>query len=538
MNAPLENRTRHALTCALFATAVTALAAGPALEYSRIYYEHAAYHFDSSAYRWGAVATYRSLQSHGLGAALAGALHGKDSLDVVLRLLVAPSSLTQLYGHLVVALPFLWLFLFLLAGLVLDRTGSAPLALLACTPILAFPLVYRPYLGLADCLPETSAIGLMGTALVCWLRSDGLTKRIWAAGCGLSLGLLVWQRTVWAFYVVLVLIPPVVVALVRPRMAGRNVAGLAALLTPLALLGGALWAVQGTMLYRYYAVVGYGYASPWRVLERLYGFCTFLGVPGIPLLLGAAVALAALWPPGERERYGVTTAAWFMVGMPLAVVASRAVYVGFVWLWIPPLMLLPAVLLGAGRGIRSQVAVGLLATISLSMVGYAHARIANEPIDWLETKQRPLFDAVIQALPARPLRIQFLVNEWDLLFLNQAYFDAGRRGWDAGPALVSQHDSYYTASFGSRGPEEIAQMLAHTLEGSQEMWVVGYCNPAAIDRTESIVRDGPTIARPTLRLLNEHVAKSEAWQRWRRLYLRPIGCVTVYRYVPGRVSAP
>jgi hypothetical protein len=482
------------------------------------------------------VETYRNLELGGLSVALAGALTLKDPLDICLRVLTASPSLTQRYGHLVTALPFLGLFLFLLTGFVLARTGSTPLALLACTPILAFPLVYRPHLGLADCLPEAAAAGLLGTALICWMRAESLTRRVWAAACGLSLGLLVWQRTTWAVFAVLLFIPPAVFAFVRPRVAVRQVAaGLVFMVAPLALLGGTLFALQGAWLYRYYAGAGYGYASSWRVFKFLYTLCTFLGLPGIPLLLGAALGLRFLWPPSGRGNRDVVTAAWFVAGLPLVVAACRAQYAGFVWLWIPPLMLLPAALMGGERGLRQQVAVALLATTSLGAIHSAHARVANEPIHsiWL----RPFFDALIEALPARPLRIQLLINEWDLLFLNQAFFDARRRQWDTGPALVSQHDSYYLGTFGSRPPEEIAQILAQSLEGREEMWVVGYCDPTDIDRTESLKSDGPTIARPTLRLLNEHVAQSEAWQPWRRLWMRPVGCVTLYRYVPGRTWA-
>jgi hypothetical protein len=520
----------------LLATAVTALAAGSAVEYSRIYHRYAAYHFDSVGYRWGAVETYRNLELRGLRVALAGALTLKDPLDICLRVLIASPSLTQRYGHLVTALPFLWLFLFLLAGFAFARTGSTPLTLLACTPILAFPLVYRPHLGLADCLPEAAAAGLLGTALVCWLCAESLTRRGWAAACGLSLGLLVWQRTTCAVFAVLLFIPPAVFAFVRPRVAVRQVAaGLVVMIAPLALLGGTLCAFQGAWLYRYYARAGYGYAPPWPVLKFLYTLCTFVGLPGILLLLGAALGMCFLWPPNGRGNRDAVTAAWFVAGLPLVVAACRAQYAGFVWLWIPPLMLLPAALMGEGRGIRQSVAVAVLATTSLGAIHGAHARVANEPIRliWL----RPFFDVLIEALPARPLRIQLLINEWDLLFLNQAFFDARRREWDTGPALVSQHDSYYRGTFGSRSPEEIAQILAQSLEGREEMWVLGYCDPTDIKRTQTIKSDGPTIARPTLRLLNEHVAQSEAWQPLRRLWIRPVGCVTLYRYLPGRTWA-
>src|SRR5260221_3390602 len=225
-SAHVRDRVQRAALSTLVAGVVVALAVVPAVEYSRCYHQQAAYHWDAAGYRWGAVETYRALRARGVVPVVGGLLRGaKDSLDVSLRVITVPKSLTHRYGHLVTAVPILWLFLFLLASYVLGRTGSAPLALLACTPVLTFPLLYRPYLGLADCLPETSAVGLLGTALVCWLRSERLSNWRWASACGLALGLLAWQRTVWVIFAAPVFFPLTAVALLPPPAGRRGVWG-------------------------------------------------------------------------------------------------------------------------------------------------------------------------------------------------------------------------------------------------------------------------------------------------------------------------
>lgn len=119
-----ESGKRYLVVSFVAATAVMILAIVPAVEYSRTYHRQAAYHFDSASYRWQAVDAFRELQSRGLGASVGRILRRKDALDQLLRLLVMPRSLTLRYGHLFIALPFLWLFLFLLSGYVLNRTGS------------------------------------------------------------------------------------------------------------------------------------------------------------------------------------------------------------------------------------------------------------------------------------------------------------------------------------------------------------------------------------------------------------------------------
>lgn len=547
---------RNLFASFVIATAVTILAAIPAAEYSRTYHKQAAYHFDSASYRWQAVDLFRELQARGLAVSFRRAFHRKDALDQSLRLLIVPWSLTLRYGHLFVALPFLWLFLFLLSGYVLEPSGSPFLALLACTSILAFPQLYQPRLGLADDLPETTAAWLLGTAVACWIRAEGLTRWRWAAACGLFLGLLAMQRTVAAVFALLLFVPPVVVALLRRRAAWpKAAAALAAMLIPLGLLGGTLAVLQRATLYRYYSVLTYSYANFWAVLRYEFEISPVATMPGILLVFGAALPASLLWP--LRGRVGeVITALWFVVGLPLVVAAFSSLYAGFVWLWMGLLAVLLASLVRAGPGDRHRAAVVLLAMATAVSTAVAHVSVAREPVASAAIQLRRRADALIAALPAepRPLRLQLLIDDSELLLLNQAFFDAGREGWYKGPALVSQHDSFYRAQFGSQSPEEIAQRLASALEGgvkskilsqvgggwfgsadeSPDTWVVGYCDPAAIENESSFLTDGMTLARPTMKLLNEHVARSKAWQSQRRLEVPGVGCVTIYRHVSSQ----
>jgi hypothetical protein len=306
------------------------------------------------------------------------------------------------------------------------------------------------------------------------------------------------------------------------------------MLAPVAASGLGLAAAQAATLYRYYAVAGYGYQAPAEVLRFLLDFAGSWALPGVLLCLGAALAAGPLRAPGQGEPGAAWTAAWFVVGLPLAVAGSRAVYAGFVWCWIPALMLLPAALAGGGRGWRANVAATVLAAGTSAALPFAHASVVKEPVPQVWLEARPFFDAVIRSLPERPLRVQLLVNEWDVLLQNQAFFDAGRRGWSRGPALISQHDSYYRERFGALPPEEIARLLAEALEGGEEMWAVAYCDSEAVERTPTLISDGPHVALPTLRLLNEHVRTSPDWLAVRTIDMAPTGCVTLYRYQPGR----
>lgn len=505
----------------ILALLVTAAAGWLAVSMSRQYYLVAPYHFDSASYRASAVTFAKMRASEGLRAAWNAAWQTKDPLDVSLRVLFAPGSLLHPYGHLVVLLPAMAIFLFLLAQTVEERTGSAFWAITIVAFLFSFPLVYAPLLGIADYTKDGLATWLLGIAALAWLRSDDLSRRGWTVVAGVSFGLLACQRVVAAFYAGLLFAPLAAIAFRRlARAHGTRLAivRIFQLAIPCLAIAGAVIAAQGSSLYQYYTVRGYDYASPVAVASYLFTgwrsgpFLQALATVGIAFVFLLLIGRQRFWR--QETRRPLLESAWLIVGLPLVVMASQALYHGFQALWTPLLLVGLAICVPAGTQRVRLLAVGLLA---IAVVGGAYQYRTSTPLAGRNASAispaRALFTRlgdVISHQP-EPRRYALLFDEVGSLFRNQARFDAGVP-LDQEVVRISIHDTYYVADFGAATPEDIVEQKRQILESEPGTIAVATCNYREAGRQRPFLNDGQRIAAPVAELLARYLHESSGWR--------------------------
>ncbi len=318
-----------------------------AVNLSEEYYAAAPYHYDSAAYRVEALKTYAQFTSQGIGPTLISLGQSKDSLDLIFRLLLAPASLQQPYGHLLVLLPFMGFFMFLTGWYVFNRTSSLLLGMTIVVAPLVFPLMYAPYTGIADYWKDNLATWLLGSLMVTWLLSHHLKRRSWAALAGFLLGLIIMQRAVVGVYAGLLLGPLFLWAMYkRIKQDGLKQACFRAgfFIGPAVTFAGLIAGLQGQQLYRYYFIAGYSYGTPLQVVEYLRSVLAFkLGFS--PVVVGGLALLCLLLArPWQKGGAAVLTAAWPVVGLPAVIIATSSFYHSFPTLWMVLLVVLLATL--------------------------------------------------------------------------------------------------------------------------------------------------------------------------------------------------
>lgn len=180
---------------------------------SKAYYAEALYHYDSAVYRAQAVQVYDQYKADGRWHTFIQTLRQKDALDVSLRVLVVPGTLLYRYGHMVVLMPFMILYVALLVYYVQKSSGSWLLGL-ACTSFLfTFSFVFDVYWGIADYWKDNLSTWMFGASVLAFILADKLNDWKFVILSSTLLGFIVVQRTVNAVYAAFLFVPLVVWAL-------------------------------------------------------------------------------------------------------------------------------------------------------------------------------------------------------------------------------------------------------------------------------------------------------------------------------------
>jgi hypothetical protein len=513
-----------------------------AVKLSRQYYAVAPYHYDSATYRMQAVRFHESLEAHGIASALVQSLQTKDSLDISLRLVLTPQFLLHPYGHMVVLLPFMSVFIFLVIWYVFTRTNSLLLSLAAVAFLFTFPLMYSPSAapivgGIADYEKDNLATWLIGSAVMAWLLSSTLTRRHWSFFCGLFLGLLVMQRAVAAVYAATIFLPLVLWATYqRVRSDGIKLAliRIGSFAIPAALLGSLLIIVQWRQLYNYYFVVGYSYGTPVLVARYLlYGLRNVSVAPFVLVVCGAylfCLISISLW---KQQRGDIIVAGWFVFALPLIISITSAFYFGFYPIWIVLLIVLLATLIPRTLGANISVfALALLLVASTSSaiqyhISFNRARALAESLATTRLFYQDLAH-VITAQP-EPSNYGLLFDEVDFPFLNQVFSDKGVL-LNPTAVFMSIHDSYYRAAFGDLSAQQIADINIRSLEQRTGALAVAYCEPRDILKQPNFLENNRDLLAAHVAIaMNDYLLHSPAWKAIRKLS-SPYGCLYVYQH--------
>lgn len=167
------------------------------------YLRNYGYFFDPASYYQHNIDLYRLYQQSGLGSALSYEIqhNSRFPFRTIPYLLFAPQQLVTNFGHMWSEMPFVWLFLYMYAGTLYQRTKSLCFALAASSIFLGVPYLYDPTLGIAGFwLDFTSAcaLGCAALSLVAYHRSRNIG---WMLAFGALASVAALSRFSSSFYV-------------------------------------------------------------------------------------------------------------------------------------------------------------------------------------------------------------------------------------------------------------------------------------------------------------------------------------------------
>jgi hypothetical protein len=512
-----------------------------AINLSRDYHAGATYHYDSAAYRLHAIETHDTLLSGGKVSAVAKALREKDGLDIVIRLLLAPNALLQPYGHMVVLIPFMAIFVFLLSWYVFDRSGSFWLSIAVIPCVYMFPFLYNPFMGMADYWKDNLAMWLLGSAAVSWMLSDHWMRWSWGTISSVFLGLLVMQRTVASVYACMLFAPLFLWTLwVRfrldtPRQVFLQVAAVGA---PALIIAASVAMFQADSLYRYYFVAGYDYGTHAGAAEYFQRqVLTKLGrATGV---MGAISIACVVVGFRKCQLSDVVCAGWLVIGFPVVTVATSARYNGIAPLWAALLVVFLGTLIPRELSrIRAAGLASVLMAVAFCVTIHHVSILVRHPPRTVTTEKRlNLFEDLVAIVTSEPThRYAFLFDEIEGPFLNQAFFGSETR-LPRPVIFQSIHDTYYTAQLGDVPPDTIAKRQIESLEQIGGTIVVTYSDPSTILTKSGYLDNGREIAGRVTKRISDHVQASTDWDVVAELDSE-YGNLSVYQYAVETPGVP
>lgn len=530
--------TRRLVVGLIVAALLTSLAAAIAVTLSDGYYAVGSFHHDSAYYRLTAHNAYVLFYSKGLAAAIKNIVFQKDSLDIIIRLLVCPSSLNHVNGHLFVLLPFMAMFIALIFDYVYSKTASWLQALSVPLCLFAFPLIYDPLMiGIADYWKDNIASWLLGIAAVCFVRSDYLKQKPWAFLSGFFLALLTMQRSALAVYAAPLFLPLVLAGCYRLQKRGlpQVLGGIGAFCIPIFLFAGSVFMVQGKMLQKYYFVMGYAYATPLNVARTILKWVPArlgVGIYLIIILLFYEFIKSSAWKDRKGE---ILCASWITFGFPLISIVMGGQYNGFFAVWSVLLVFLLAVPTShlSSRPVH-RIAVVMFVIVASLLQYTISVRNTRELVAYT-APQHKFFEEltnIIMALPS-PRRLAFFYDESAVLFLNHILYNrhipASLSDSIHFVGFMSVHDSYFRARFGDKPVNEIVESVITQLEQHPRTIVVTFCDANSLK--DKPWTDGQKVATPFAWSVTDYLQRSERWSSVDTLQ-SPYGCVRVLTFSP------
>lgn len=542
----LRALTSPAARCLALALVMTGLLTALGVVILDEYHTRAHYHFDSAGYRYNALLLQQTSRG-GRWAAAGALLQQKDTLDVVVRLLVYRKSLSYFHGHLFVQVPFMAMFFFLALWYVYRRTGTYLYGVAGLSTAFLFGTVYHPVQGLMDYWKDNIAVWLLGGALLSWFLSERGTRRGWAFLCGLLLSLLALQRVVIVVYGAAIILPYLTLAVVQRVRDGswRKFLGdaLAFGVVPF-VVAGFILVTQAKGIVQYYAVAGYAYDTPAAIAKFLWthpfstptafrlGLLAFLVIPVLALATG-----------GWRRVGDVLAGLWPLVAFPALVIATKAQYHSY------SVVLLVLAVVAVCRLVPQHLSALSLQRLSVALIavaavgGVVQARYyaaQTEQYAQRNAQYRELYRELGDVLATKPpgSGVGFFFDECYALVQMQLSYDRGVR---PNPHQViyfsSVHPSYYRMSFGDKPPAEIAAFILAQME--QDVGMVAVV-PTQIENFARLVGPDPAGGEPVPVQVNgritRHIQASPRWRAIRYLASDVYGPLMVFQLSPTPLS--
>lgn len=531
----------------VYAVFFAALAVIIAIHFSELYYAVAPFHYDSGFYLYQALQSYDGVLDNGrLQIALQIIRLNKDFLDLLLRVLIFPASLQMTYGHLVVALPFMILFNFLLLHYVIKRTHSFWSGLLVISFLFCFSFIYMPYQGLADYWKESVAIWILGCAFLSLLLSDYLKNWRYSLLSGVLFGLLIMERTGLAVYAALLLLPIFLKAAYKRlycEPSKTHFLNISLFVLPAGAMCIFVGLMEWSLLYQYYFLKGYDYTSSFHVAKILIWSVVHFKWQLLPMITLTLLSAFCFLSSScfRKQTHDTFLALWLVIGFPLMISLTHGIYNGFYSSWYVLLIIffatmVPIQLKSNINRLTFNIIISTIIIVSIIAQYY----LINQNRLYLMEKfsgWRVFYDELINTVikEKKPRYFSLLIDEGFALFYDHAQFNRHIALNEMNViGFSSVHDSYYKAEFSDKtnNPHQLAYDIIQSLEArakDNSVLTIAYCDPNEIKQSAAFGMDSQKVAIPVNMEETRYLNNSLHWQAIKKLN-SPNGCVYVYRY--------
>jgi hypothetical protein len=317
------------------------------------YLKHYGYFFDPASYYLHNIDLYRLYQQSGLQAALTYELthNARFPARTVPYLLIAPQKLVTNLGHMWSEVPFIWLFLWMLASTILKRTHSPMFAIASISLFCGVPYLYDPTLGIAGYWLDFTSACALGSGALCLVNYCQSRNPWWMAAFGALASAAALSRFSSAIYVLSyasLAVPVALFAQIRNSSHCSWKSVLTGLAAALLTAAPGLFFLFGFLEHNrtYYSTYGYAFGAP--VLQSILwtgpALVRLMGMPILLVLLAFSTTHIILLLAGRSENLRVSLAAsWF----PISVFAFVCFIVKAVDGWHCLVYFIPALLVSS-----------------------------------------------------------------------------------------------------------------------------------------------------------------------------------------------
>lgn len=244
----------------------------------------------------------------------------------VMVLLVSPNLFLQLSGHLLVSLPFFFIFLFLWGYYLHKRNFSGPLISSLLFAYASTWIVYGPYSGIAFYLPDNIAsypLAIGGVSLLLW-RND--KKYIWLIVFSVSISISVLTRYIFSVYSFALYGPLFAWLFFESHKRGGSLKS--EIINPALLVGTIIFMLCGIFIIKNYSH-NFGYYSYWAdktlSLDRWYSvkaftisFIPFFGrIHWVAISGIISFQIYLMFKQNEKIKYEtIGIAVWLLIALP------------------------------------------------------------------------------------------------------------------------------------------------------------------------------------------------------------------------------
>ncbi len=474
--------TRRWTTAAVWLTATVALTLAASIwvtyyRYQPLWVEHAAYGM------WANLQFHDVLVREGYISAFTKSLGTRHILQPVVLGLV-PRTLASPHAHLVITAFALYLFVFLLARYVLQRTGDARLGAAAVLLFCTLPGLYDETHGMGVPWPDYQSMFFLSSAVLSmglWIVSR---RTAWLGLAGANVTLATLARDTGAIYAAVTIGPPLAWLLLREfiragwRQTVRSMLWFAVPAFPT----GWLLAHKVEFFRQYYMTSNalqlrqpLGIVIP-SILASNVAFCGVI----LLVLLGIQVAVALLWPR-DRWRMADALAIYWPISYTsfLVVNGYNATSVTKEVMYTAPGLVCFAVTMRGGmdfrhKGVRllmgSALVICLFACSIAITHAYGRARHPDPKAAALREDQRALAEA-LASLPQQVWWHSYSNYDWGTVISALTFYDFGRYQ-PSENMWFHNKKSYWDANFPGRDLANLQYYIRNEAERRVDVAIV------------------------------------------------------------------